>query len=749
MATAIIRSFRGNPYCTITSITPNSIAASRTICSGIPAFFHLSAQNVVASGTDLPYEDLESRWRVVSGYEGLHKFSLPWLNQIQDGVLLSNIKDSELDQVGPEAVFRFYQSGIKVVELVSRGSDGNSGYIVASSYINLYVVPQISSYWYDSDNGNNSNDGLDPWGLNLTGVTFNISDNSLTHNSSGFSLYDHNAAILPEDLLAKYNKLYVSGYGLVTIDSKTNDTKVILSTAIATGNVFNLRTSTGPRASSALTDIRSNLIQYFKGGNIASHTVPTNNPLRTKTNCSFLNYGTGLAYHSGSIRYSEGTAGQDSTHHCWAGWNIDGRYATVSEGALFHVSSAGLQTSNVYFSRVNVSNYNANQLFCWQATNGPVGCWDCSFINRSGNNNRQGAYISAVRWVSLIGCHFEGLGHSTILDHHIYPDLTSGNLLCKWINFGWASGRSYCINTNAHGNTTDERTQYILLSECNMTGPSRSWDAGRGSPGTGVFKNFVSEGHLVHDFASDGQIAFAHAETMTIRDLTAYNNSGGRFFNLWNNYRTNLNLKFYHSQIHCDMPNTDSLISLPNDLTVPATFRNLIVHDLRTSGIVMEINFSNVIAANNGIYTPNNTIVIRNCSGAGSNHSFATYQSVLDSGALQINPYWIDPTGGNLSIACPTNVSGSPNRTNLSIAWSNPSGAVLNKIGYDNVSGAPYSNLLQLNATGIYLLGGLQRGTIYFGISSTNIYGQESVYSIEESDYISGLARLLRILKRI
>lgn len=160
------RSFGGSPYVTISAIsTAGGIVSNRTT-GQTPFFVQASASAITATGTSLPYQDLEFTWtlEVEDGAGG-------WEAITDSEGLTDPISDEAVnpytDQEGPEfvAVIRdehlvgAAQTDYRLT-LNIRGQNGGS-YTTASTTETFTVDPWTgTTYYIDPVSGDNGNDGL-------------------------------------------------------------------------------------------------------------------------------------------------------------------------------------------------------------------------------------------------------------------------------------------------------------------------------------------------------------------------------------------------------------------------------------------------------------------------------------------------------------------------------------------------------------------------------------------------------------
>jgi hypothetical protein len=87
-----------------------------------------------------------------------------------------------------------------------------------------YTVREIewgTDVWVDSVNGDSGNDGLDPWGFDISDGAYNPATRELT-SAGAFTNYDHAAAVAPE-IHRRYNFTYMKGGDFAPSAGTPND----------------------------------------------------------------------------------------------------------------------------------------------------------------------------------------------------------------------------------------------------------------------------------------------------------------------------------------------------------------------------------------------------------------------------------------------------------------------------------------------------------------------------------------------
>jgi hypothetical protein len=760
--TAPIQGFRGNPFVTVTSITPG-ISANVLAITGVPAFFHLSACNTTANGITNPYQDLEYRWQVISGTEGYHKISTPWVNEIFNGATQSNLKDSETDQIGGEALFRFFVPGTKIIQLTVRGANGGTGYISATANVNLVIedIGKTNHFWFDADNGLSANDGKDAWGFNISGgslsganitpglykIISKISNDAIiidagtadyrTLNSTGsFATYNHTTATSPADILTQYN--YIG---------------IIAGTASA-----GIISSNGPKKNNIKTIVNSNKnlkTYHIKGGNSTPYIIPTNNEWQNSKALRFIGYGITAPSLTSQIFYNAASVGQISSNHTWHNFilNMTGK----SNSPAVRTSAGGTQTwssmNYLYISECNIINFDNGVGYSYtpgvSAVGDSAGLWKCNFDNSAAITGDIGILTGRTNYFSMVGCAITGNGGNGLLDHHVYPSLINNSLI-KWNNFGSSINRNYCVNYSADSiGLLAATSSYHVLSENFMSGTKRAWDSSnsRNSWTGPVFANFVAENNYTYNLSGDGVVLFYNCYSMTIRNNIFYGGTGGRVITPQPSGTTStpLDLKIYNNRI---FKNSDQTLSYPliecGTGFAAISIRNNMLFDNRSGSgnVALAFDFSTANVKNNLLYTPGNTgICVRNLQSGIVGVTFGAYLAVDASGS-SASPYWVDASGGDFSLLYKPTLSLTASNASIRTSWPSVTGAASYKLYYGTTPNS-YS-LSAATVSSPYVISSISNRTRYY-VAGTQIdpYGYESVFGI--SGYATPFSPILSL----
>lgn len=162
-----------------------------------------------------------------------------------------------------------------------------------------------SDYWIDTDNGDAANDGLDPWGLSLSGATYNTGTRTLT-KVGGFTSYDHAAATLPDEPWKHYNFIYLTGGDFIPDAGTPNDwlkNQTLVDAGIGT-DVLNAWTNSGADADFTGTgiDIRTTIVSSPSGVFLTTNSSSPDISRASTSNPTSMTVGFAIATRSGNTR---------------------------------------------------------------------------------------------------------------------------------------------------------------------------------------------------------------------------------------------------------------------------------------------------------------------------------------------------------------------------------------------------------------------------------------------------------------
>jgi len=403
------------------------------------------------------------------------------------------------DYRGPEFAAAIYEAGTLRVTATAYWMT-SSGEVSSSASVDITerTITWDSDYWVDADTGNDSNDGLDPWGFSLAGASFNDSTGELT-SAGAFSAYNHTTATAPAEPWKHYNYIYITGQGLKEIASKTSDDTIVLASGhgMATGT---FSSSDGPRATcdgTASGHVRARIKAGTTctawpddgGSNEALYLVP---------------YGDGRATigEFGTAQTEGQGLGASSTAilDYWFVSEID--MQDVKIALLASGSQAAAVISNTLLHRCRLANISPNLSppvhtnsaqevigadGAYTSGNTMIGCIvdgsstvDQNHVFTSENAvDSAGDYAAADFGFGMVGSYLANNSDNAVLDHHIYPSGFNNHRLFSLNRFGEGGDSNYNINANAGGEgdgSSDVPNKYVSFWRNEFANAFRGFD---------------------------------------------------------------------------------------------------------------------------------------------------------------------------------------------------------------------------------------------------------------------------------
>lgn len=228
-ANNVVPGYTGHDYINVSSISMGSIDILETTRE-VPFCIYASAKNVTCSGTRTygvgsidAFTMLEHHWTLTYS----NGANIEWV--LQDWLIDHRGQNTNpyTDIKSPIYSAPIRQPGTYTLRLTSRapGIESTTTVLITAN------VPTYKHEWYDGLNGDDANDGLDPWGFGLTTASYTESTGVLSQTNA-FTSYDHSAATTgsPTDW---YNLIYISGgdvsaAGWHRISSKTDNSNIVL-----------------------------------------------------------------------------------------------------------------------------------------------------------------------------------------------------------------------------------------------------------------------------------------------------------------------------------------------------------------------------------------------------------------------------------------------------------------------------------------------------------------------------------------
>jgi hypothetical protein len=242
-ATWPIPAYKGYDHIATSSITMNAIDVN-SATGEFPFMLMASAKNVTCVGTRnygfgaiRPYTQLQHKWNLTK----LGGDPVPHGNAI-----LSPWTDLPInpyvDRYSGEFTAVIHEPGVYVLELES-----SSPQDTASTTINITVTePTYTHQWFDGLNGNDANDGNDPWGFACTNASYTESTGQLTETGK-FTSYNHAAATGGQLPVDNYNWIYLGAtHGWRRITSKVSNDTIVIEPKIGSDQT-GITSSDGPK----------------------------------------------------------------------------------------------------------------------------------------------------------------------------------------------------------------------------------------------------------------------------------------------------------------------------------------------------------------------------------------------------------------------------------------------------------------------------------------------------------------------
>lgn len=466
-----IPSFRGNQYKAISAINvTGGIVTSRT--SGeVPFFFQASGSAITATGTSRPWEDLEYAWLLTFNDD----------SAITDTEELMNynsydVKNQNTDQIEPEAVFVIREPGTYKLTLTVRGDDGAGGYTSASTTETITVSAYSGTHQWVDAAGNDSNDGLDPWGFSVTSGSY--TDSTKVLNKTGaFSSYDHSAASAATIVTHRYNYIYLTGGtgitpGLYEIASKTDDDNIVLA-ASAGSDASDVTSSSGPDLT--LIAPTDDEWIHFTGAFLTTSRMTIDNESHLRLTgygtSATLTADTGFGNTEMIYIVASGSTESNSSDTVWSGFTLDGASLMARPLYVLVGCTGGGVYKQHYFDNMSILEGTEDmvaQRWTGTCTLGELGWWKCT-LKRNNTKDASCIYVRPdADYYFFVGCEVDANLSSSGLDHHIYVAGIANHRLFQWNAFGInspvAGTGSACINHNC-GNIGEADVNYCVISE--------------------------------------------------------------------------------------------------------------------------------------------------------------------------------------------------------------------------------------------------------------------------------------------
>ena len=156
--------------------------------------------------------------------------------------------------------------------------------------------------------------------------------------------------------------------------------------------------------------------------------------------------------------------------------------------------------------------------------------WNCHYLH--GDASGVAMYVSLngisapSEFLSIVGGSFIGGDGDQILDHHVYANGWRRYDLLRWVDFGDAVSKNFCLNMNCPSDNHD--SEYVLIDGCSVAGCNNGVDVSNGSndPNLGQFDHVIIQNSAIHDSdPAQGYGVMGHCiRRCVIRDSFFYGN---------------------------------------------------------------------------------------------------------------------------------------------------------------------------------------------------------------------------------
>lgn len=471
-------SYLGNTRISVTSIDMGGSIDTRETTDTAPMALIASAANVTYAGSRLgsshainPYLDLEHRFSI----EKLGGARCEYGDEIEDPVQ-NAIIDPYAEQISPEGTFLLREAGTYTLTLTSTGLDASGDPISNTITETITVTENTSEHQFvDGLNGDNANDGRDPFGFPVTAGVYTESTKSLVEVGA-FAAYDHAAATAGLST-NHYNFIYINSHGWQRIASKVSDDEITLVVGLGSDQA-GLTTSTGPLASYD-ADYINNTIHHFRGNQgVSEYERSDRFEIRSTTGTVGV-----VAYDGDEVRFYPAATPPSRLFSNFTGASssapdkvilsnitMDGdNRCQVMGGAS---TSSNIQGMRLIMDRVVAKAPPSSNGLVIQNSNTAssyfdVILWGTKVENEdvAGESRANGIYnedgpLSRFR---MIGGYITGSAESSLLDHYHYENSSGNHRHLAYIYYKDGVNYNYCININRQ---LAGECRYYSLHDC-------------------------------------------------------------------------------------------------------------------------------------------------------------------------------------------------------------------------------------------------------------------------------------------
>ena len=676
-----VPTYTGYDYINVTSITMNAIDVAETTGEA-PFFLFASASNVTCTGTRTylssepirPYTMLEHQWTLT--YDDDSPVELD-----QSDELISSrweVHNPYTDYKGGEYTVPIRRPGTYKLTLTSRGP----GISNSTTRTITVTAPTHDREYYDGLNGNDANDGFDPWGFNLSTATYTESTGELTQTGA-FTSYNHTAATTG-NYTDWYNWIYLISADsgpLGTwhrIASKTNNNTIVLQDKIGSDQT-NVVSSDGAKQTfigSSVHGSNDNKVVYLRGNQGATtYTWSQNFSFRTP-NLGIIR--------TGLVGYDTNSDGVDIT---WNGSNVpvfnapvngSGRYSPAQ--VMFsniHLnmnaiggsnapciewivsSTSGSYTTNVCADRITIYNMARDRAlqYLGQSSANPTilgSAWLCDFDGSQVASELKPSLIflgveDTSSRLAIVGVSATTACADLIRDHWVYPSFKDHtNFSYNYFYDGALVGYGFNLSLP---NTSNTQVQYLTMIENFVAGGDWFSDCSptNNEDNLGYLTDWIFARNCGYELRSGGIFGSAGFQLMALDNVAIFNITENQL-TYFNPHRsdgsyTNADNVFSRNKIY-----GMGLAEIRND-NVNEMVNNEI-HDYRTTASCIAYTESQYSSSThaydlNTFYTPNDAGTIID-NGAGD-QTAAQFDVTTGGTSSTANPNWTDPANADFT----------------------------------------------------------------------------------------------------
>jgi hypothetical protein len=471
-----------------------------------PMALCVSARDVTAVGSRLlsanaysPYRFIEYRWTITNNDD----------SPVEDLEGITDPRDDSsvnpyTDQISPEGTFILRDPGTYKIKLTARGMSSTANEVIEETFTDTVTVvePTINHVWIDGSGGDDANDGLDPWGLELSTAAYTESTGELTQ-VGGFTPYVHDVSVNFTD---RDNYIFLVGFGLRRIDSKLSNDTVVLAQKLGSDQA-NLVSSDGPKQTFNGT-VSQNNRYHLNGG--SSYTITSNMDFNNYTDDIgiFAYNGTARLVADGVISYISdsfyNTTDTMPPNQIFSNIEFDG---DDSAGTL-SVANQNATDSDLAMVMIDrctsVKNDTAAGVLIQASYDYPkpvhIILNDLEIDNRylSGGKAASGIGLFTVNGngavTRAIGLNIKNDADDDGAEHYWYPSGDLSNFHAAYCDFNLGSGSNYGINFTVHNLAGNAVASYLSVNNCNF-GPGMNWgydNTGSSPASQEFFEEFVA-----------------------------------------------------------------------------------------------------------------------------------------------------------------------------------------------------------------------------------------------------------------